>query len=176
MRLRIADFLGLSLREMIHEFKYQTLVLFKCLLLQPKVCFSLVQDQIDFNIYDLDAILWFTLRETLHDAVFSDIPHTWTHTQLGRLRRSKVPISRRQYGSADLPKNKRTSFMYGNFRLHMLRRQNWCLILLVLTYVGLPLHIFGKVSDILLCYRFLKLTFGREACLAHIPPCSSWIS
>jgi hypothetical protein len=29
--------LGLSLREMIHEFKYQTLVLFKCLLLQPKV-------------------------------------------------------------------------------------------------------------------------------------------
>ena len=29
---------GLSLREMIHEFKYQTLVLFKGLLLQPKVC------------------------------------------------------------------------------------------------------------------------------------------
>ncbi|OAL69755.1 hypothetical protein A7D00_5794 [Trichophyton violaceum] len=29
---------GLSLREMIHEFKHQTLVLFKCLLLQPKDC------------------------------------------------------------------------------------------------------------------------------------------
>lgn len=28
---------GLSLRELIHEFKYQTLVLFKCCLLQPKV-------------------------------------------------------------------------------------------------------------------------------------------
>lgn len=28
---------GLSLREMIHEFKYQTLVLFKGLLLEPKV-------------------------------------------------------------------------------------------------------------------------------------------
>lgn len=28
---------GLSLREMIHEFKHNTLVLFKCLLLQPKV-------------------------------------------------------------------------------------------------------------------------------------------
>jgi hypothetical protein len=26
------------MREMIHEFKYQTLVLFKALLLQPKVC------------------------------------------------------------------------------------------------------------------------------------------
>ncbi|EGE09398.1 hypothetical protein TEQG_08299 [Trichophyton equinum CBS 127.97] len=30
---------GLSLREMIHEFKHQTLVLFKCLLLQPKMLF-----------------------------------------------------------------------------------------------------------------------------------------
>ncbi|OAX77884.1 hypothetical protein ACJ72_07812 [Emergomyces africanus] len=33
------DYLGLSLREMIHEFKHQTLVLFKCLLLQPKMLF-----------------------------------------------------------------------------------------------------------------------------------------
>ncbi|KAK2764361.1 late secretory pathway protein avl9 [Arachnomyces sp. PD_36] len=33
------EYLGLSLREMIHEFKYQTLVLFKCLLLQPKMLF-----------------------------------------------------------------------------------------------------------------------------------------
>ncbi|RMJ26366.1 avl9 protein [Aspergillus sp. HF37] len=31
--------LGLSLREMIHEYKYQTLVLFKGLLLQPKMLF-----------------------------------------------------------------------------------------------------------------------------------------
>ena len=29
--------IGLSLREFIHEFKYQTLVLLKCCLLQPKV-------------------------------------------------------------------------------------------------------------------------------------------
>lgn len=28
---------GVSLREVIHEFKWQTLVLFKCALLQPKV-------------------------------------------------------------------------------------------------------------------------------------------
>ncbi|KAF2401977.1 hypothetical protein EJ06DRAFT_370124 [Trichodelitschia bisporula] len=33
------QFFGLSLRELIHEFKYQTLVLFKCLLLQPKMLF-----------------------------------------------------------------------------------------------------------------------------------------
>ena len=29
---------GLSLREFVYEFKYQALVLFKCVLLQPKVC------------------------------------------------------------------------------------------------------------------------------------------
>lgn len=29
--------IGLSLRELVHEFKWQTLVLFKCCLLQPKV-------------------------------------------------------------------------------------------------------------------------------------------
>ena len=30
------QFFGLSLRELIHDYKYQVLVLFKCLLLQPK--------------------------------------------------------------------------------------------------------------------------------------------
>lgn len=30
-------YLGMSLREMVHEFKWQTLVLLKCCLLQPKV-------------------------------------------------------------------------------------------------------------------------------------------
>ncbi|KJZ79777.1 hypothetical protein HIM_00491 [Hirsutella minnesotensis 3608] len=33
------DYLGMSLRELIHEFKWQTLVLFKCCLLQPKMLF-----------------------------------------------------------------------------------------------------------------------------------------
>lgn len=31
------EYLGMSLRELVREFKSQTLVLFKCLLLQPKV-------------------------------------------------------------------------------------------------------------------------------------------
>lgn len=31
------QYFGLSLRELVREFKWQTLVLFKCLLLQPKV-------------------------------------------------------------------------------------------------------------------------------------------
>jgi len=30
-------YLGMSLRDMVHEFKWQTLVLLKCCLLQPKV-------------------------------------------------------------------------------------------------------------------------------------------
>ena len=33
------EYLGMSLRELVREFKSQTLVLFKCCLLQPKVCF-----------------------------------------------------------------------------------------------------------------------------------------
>lgn len=32
------EYLGMSLRELVKEFKWQTLVLFKCCLLQPKVC------------------------------------------------------------------------------------------------------------------------------------------
>lgn len=34
------EYLGMSLRELIHKFKWQTLVLFKCCLLQPKVRFA----------------------------------------------------------------------------------------------------------------------------------------
>ncbi|KAM0798149.1 transport protein Avl9-domain-containing protein [Usnea florida] len=33
------QYLGLSLRELVHEYKHQTLVLFKCCLLQPKMLF-----------------------------------------------------------------------------------------------------------------------------------------
>lgn len=34
------QYLGMSLRSLIREFRWQTLVLFKCCLLQPKVCGS----------------------------------------------------------------------------------------------------------------------------------------
>lgn len=34
-------YLGMSLREMVHEFRWQTLVLLKCCLLQPKVSSAL---------------------------------------------------------------------------------------------------------------------------------------
>lgn len=32
------QYLGMSLRQLVREFRWQTLVLFKCCLLQPKVC------------------------------------------------------------------------------------------------------------------------------------------
>jgi hypothetical protein len=34
------QYLGMSLRQLVHEFRWQTLVLFKCCLLQPKVIIS----------------------------------------------------------------------------------------------------------------------------------------
>lgn len=36
------EYLGMSLRELVREFKWQTLVLFKCCLLQPKVSFRVL--------------------------------------------------------------------------------------------------------------------------------------
>ena len=38
---QVDHYFGISLREFIHEFKWQTLVLFKCALLQPKVLFPI---------------------------------------------------------------------------------------------------------------------------------------
>ena len=37
------QYFGLSLRELLHTFKWQTLVLLKGLLLQPKVCHFLLR-------------------------------------------------------------------------------------------------------------------------------------
>lgn len=34
------QYVGLPLREIVHEYKSQALVLFKCMLLQPKVGFA----------------------------------------------------------------------------------------------------------------------------------------
>ena len=56
-------YLGTSLRELIHTFKAQTLVLFKCCLLQPKVGFNPVLCAVTWKIYSLlaDAFLWLKL-------------------------------------------------------------------------------------------------------------------
>lgn len=82
------QFFGLSLREMIHEFKHQTLVLFKCLLLQPKVCQNMASMWHSNSVMPkvlpltvIDALFRIKLRTALHDAIFTDLPDTWLDTQ-----------------------------------------------------------------------------------------------
>lgn len=52
------QYLGMSLRQLIREFKWQTLVLFKCCLLQPKVCFRRFNMEVSMLTRRLDALLW----------------------------------------------------------------------------------------------------------------------
>lgn len=80
--------LGLPLRELIHEYKYQILVLFKCCLLQPKV--TIIQKILYQVLILVDAILWLPMRQIMHDAVFFDIPYTWSSAEAGGLCRSRV--------------------------------------------------------------------------------------
>lgn len=77
---------GLPLRELIYEYKHQTLVLFKCCLLQPKV--NVLRQQSHQVLTAVDAVFWVSMRETLHDAIFLDILDTWAVAKLGRLCRS----------------------------------------------------------------------------------------
>lgn len=78
---------GLSLRELVHDYKHQTLVLFKCCLLQPKV-----QSRIQpFDLPRLtmsDAVLRVPLRTVMHDAVCFDLFDPGPVAQPGGLRRS----------------------------------------------------------------------------------------
>lgn len=41
-------------------------------------------------LISVDAILWFPMRQIMHDAVFFDIPNTWSSTEVGGLRGSRV--------------------------------------------------------------------------------------
>jgi hypothetical protein len=52
------QYLGMSLRELIHEYKWQTLVLLKCCLLQPKVKLSLRLLKLVWLTHLSDAFLW----------------------------------------------------------------------------------------------------------------------
>lgn len=80
-------YFGISLREMIHEFKWQTLVLFKCALLQPKVRrFHHARPASDL----LDAFLRLALRALVHDAVCFDLSDTRPGPPPSRFCRSQV--------------------------------------------------------------------------------------
>lgn len=80
--------LGLPLRELIYEYKYQILVLFKCCLLQPKV--TIIHKIHCKLLISVDAILWYSMRKIVHDAVFFNILNTRSSAQVGGLCRSRV--------------------------------------------------------------------------------------
>ena len=86
---------GLSLREMIHEFRHQTLALVKCMLLQRKVRFAqwpvplfdhsfIPHLESNLTLTAPDALLWLQMRTTLHDAICPHLPHPRSNTQFAR--------------------------------------------------------------------------------------------
>ena len=81
------EYLGMSLRELVREFGWRTLVLFKCCLLQPKVYSIPISGGRNADL-EVDAVLWLEMRKVMHDAVLADIPNTGSHSQFARLRGS----------------------------------------------------------------------------------------
>jgi hypothetical protein len=69
-------YFGISLRELIHEFKWQTLVLFKCALLQPKVPLSRAKKDGRSADRTSDAFLRLPLRAVMHDTICLDFSDT----------------------------------------------------------------------------------------------------
>ena len=82
------QYLGMSLRELVREFKWQTLVLLKCCLLQHKV---FPQPGGVYGAEQLtppvtDAFLWDALRATMYDAVLTCLAHSRTPAESRGLR------------------------------------------------------------------------------------------
>jgi hypothetical protein len=92
------QYLGLSLRELVREFRWQTLVLLKCCLLQPKVIHSLLGERVWLggvticavaDCASVDALLRHPLRAPVSDPVLPDIVDPGAPSQpagLGRAR------------------------------------------------------------------------------------------
>ncbi|EON63726.1 hypothetical protein W97_02954 [Coniosporium apollinis CBS 100218] len=103
------QYFGLSLRELVHEFKYQTLVLFKCCLLQPKMLFFGSHcERLCMLQFSLISLIPGLIRN-LHDCA--------------------DPVLNSYEESLVMPTSLRTS-----------ERAS------LLSYMGLPLQIFGKGS------------------------------
>lgn len=73
------QYLGMSLRELVREFRWQTLVLLKCCLLQPKVSRPVQFDSVPTLelTRHVDAFLWFAVRAPVHDAILPYLLDTW---------------------------------------------------------------------------------------------------
>ncbi|GME26003.1 Late secretory pathway protein AVL9 [Neofusicoccum parvum] len=75
------QFFGLSLREIVHEFKHQTLVLFKCCLLQPK----LDEDVITISSPSLRTALGLSTPDRRWiDFLTQQVNDTWDENNPGR--------------------------------------------------------------------------------------------
>lgn len=100
------DIPGLSLRELVYEFRHQTLVLFKCVLLQPKVA---SQRSHGWRIYprliSIDAILWLAMRTAMHDAVLTSFACAGTTAEFRRLQRSRPQHLRIEIEKANFCQN-----------------------------------------------------------------------
>ena len=92
---------GLSLRELIHEYKYQALVLFKCCLLQPKVK-PRRQESSQNTLTPSDALLRISLRTVMHGSIRSDIPDTRPSTKIGGLRGPRIRQLREEFSNANI--------------------------------------------------------------------------
>ncbi|KAI4753618.1 hypothetical protein E4T52_01607 [Aureobasidium sp. EXF-3400] len=73
-------YFGLSMRELIHQFKWQTLVLFKCLLLQPKVHTVDVQGKDNTYLFSLISLVP-TLMRHLRDCADPRMDYYATHVE-----------------------------------------------------------------------------------------------
>lgn len=92
---------GLSLRELVHQFKWQTLVLFKCLLLQPKVCsWMLCEGSLDANSLLVDSPLRLPLRTSLPSTVLPHSINTRSGAGVAGLCRSSDESLRRDASEA----------------------------------------------------------------------------
>lgn len=85
------EYLGMSLRVLVREFKWQTLVLFKCCLLQPKVGFLADVGAI-YGLMCVDVVLWVTVREVVHDAVLAHLADTGLDTESAGLCGSRAGV------------------------------------------------------------------------------------
>jgi hypothetical protein len=119
------QFFGLSLRELIHEYKYQVLVLFKCLLLQPKVQLAVVG--VWYQTDQWQMLFFGTNCERLCMIQFSLI--------------SLIPgLIRHLEDCADPAFNAYEENLVMPTSLKTSERAS------LLSYIGLPLQIFGKGS------------------------------
>lgn len=121
------QYFGLSLRELVHQFKWQILVLFKCLMLQPKVRSSDSKTACP-SVADIDQILFFGSHcERVCQVQFSLI--SLIPGLVRNLQDCSDPQMNRYAETLKKPDSVRTSDRAS-----------------LLGYMGVPLQIFGKGS------------------------------